>query len=190
MATRIGTTLLTFGDPRQPKALPLDHPKARFTDWGTETFILKKGTVRRRGALPLPCDILFERDVPVHLRDGTLIYVDVYRPTSDCFEVPALMAWSPYGKQPGRGNQVLDDFPFRMGVPLSKLSELQKWEGPDPAYWVRELEYLFDWSLTCHRSTMAMLLSILIPGVCITVRVTSTLLEHRKVEMEPMWLIG
>lgn len=46
------------------------------------------------------------------------------------------MAWSPYGKQPGRGNQVLDDFPFRMGVPLSKLSELQKWEGPDPAYWV------------------------------------------------------
>jgi hypothetical protein len=46
------------------------------------------------------------------------------------------MAWSPYGKQPGKGNQVLDDFPFRMGVPLSKLSELQKWEGPDPAYWV------------------------------------------------------
>lgn len=23
-----------------------------------------------------------------------------------------------------------------MGVPLRKLSELQKWEGPDPAYWV------------------------------------------------------
>jgi uncharacterized protein len=43
----------------------------------------------------------------------------------------------PYGKQGGRGNQVLDDFPFRMGVPLRKVSELQKWEGPDPAYWVK-----------------------------------------------------
>ncbi len=24
-----------------------------------------------------------------------------------------------------------------MGVPLRKLSELQKWEGPDPGYWVQ-----------------------------------------------------
>lgn len=47
------------------------------------------------------------------------------------------MAWSPYGKEGGAGNTVLDEFPFRMGVPLSKLSELQKWEGPDPAYWVQ-----------------------------------------------------
>jgi hypothetical protein len=68
MATKIGDVDIIFGDPRQPKALPLDHPKARFTEWGTETFVLKKGTVRRWGALPLPCDIIFERDVPVHVR--------------------------------------------------------------------------------------------------------------------------
>lgn len=68
MATKIGDFDIVFGDPRQPKALPLDHPKARFTEWGTETFVLKKGTVRRSGALPLPCDILFERDVPLHVR--------------------------------------------------------------------------------------------------------------------------
>lgn len=49
---------------------------------------------------------------------------------------PAIVAWSPYGKEGGAGTQVLDMFPFRVGVPLSILSEYQKWEGPDPAFWV------------------------------------------------------
>lgn len=40
---------------------------------------------------------------------------------------------SPYGKQ--YGNQVLEDFPFRAGVPASWVSGLQKFEGPDPAWW-------------------------------------------------------
>lgn len=68
------------------------------------------------------------------------VYVDVYRPVlakDDKTKVPALVAWSPYEKEGGAGNQVLDDFPFRVGVPLSKLTELQKWEGPDPGYWVQ-----------------------------------------------------
>ena len=30
---------------------------------------------------------------------------------------------------------LLDDFPFRAGVARNAVSELQKWEGPDPAYW-------------------------------------------------------
>ena len=65
------------------------------------------------------------------------MYVDIYRPSHSEAKCPALVAWSPYGKQGGRGNQILDDFPFRMGVPISELSELQKWEGPDPGYWVQ-----------------------------------------------------
>ncbi|KKK12608.1 hypothetical protein P175DRAFT_0210150 [Aspergillus ochraceoroseus IBT 24754] len=137
MATEIGGTKITFGDPRQPKALPLSHPKARWGEFGRKTTVLPKGYVRRRGCLPLPCDILFDRDIAVRLRDGVVIYLDVYRPVNDVLKIPALLAWSPYGKQGGRGNQVLDDFPFRMAVPLRKLSELQKWEGPDPAYWVQ-----------------------------------------------------
>lgn len=67
------------------------------------------------------------------------MYVDVYRPVhskGEATKVPALVGWSPYGKEGGAGNQVLDDFPFRMGVPLSLLTETQKWEGPDPGYWV------------------------------------------------------
>lgn len=48
--------------------------------------------------------------------------------------MPALLAWSPYGKEVG--GQMLDDVPMRSGVPLSATSGLEKFEGPDPAYWV------------------------------------------------------
>jgi predicted acyl esterase len=44
------------------------------------------------------------------------------------------VAWSPYGKGNG-GNTQLDEFPFRAGVACSRLSGLQKWEAPDPAWW-------------------------------------------------------
>lgn len=115
------------------KALPVDAPRVRYPGFKTETLILKAGSVRREGAMPLPCDILLERDVPIQLRDGVTIYADVFRPVGD-EACPALLAWSPYGKE--IGGQMLDDVPMRSGVPLSATSGLEKFEGPDPAYWV------------------------------------------------------
>ena len=38
--------------------------------------------------------IIIERDVPVTLRDGTIIYTDIYRPDG-ISKVPAIVAWSP-----------------------------------------------------------------------------------------------
>lgn len=87
---------------------------------------LAKGTTLIDGGLPLPCDIFFERDVAVTLRDGTIIYVNVFRPVRGT-ELPAIIAWSPYGKQVPQGPGA--------GVLASALSGLQKFEGPDPAYW-------------------------------------------------------
>lgn len=115
------------------KALPVDAPRVRYPGFNPDTLILKAGSVRREGAMPLPCDILLERDVPIRLRDGVTIYADVFRPVGD-EACPALLAWSPYGKE--IGGQVLDDVPMRSGVPLSATSGLEKFEGPDPAYWV------------------------------------------------------
>lgn len=115
------------------KALPLDADRARYPGFRQETLLLKAGSVRREGAMPLPCDILLERDVPVKLRDGVTIYVDVFRPAGDG-RYPAILAWSPYGKE--IGGQMLDDVPARSGVPLNATSGLEKFEGPDPAYWV------------------------------------------------------
>ena len=126
-----------YGDDTHPVAyrrpLTLDSPPARYTGFKPGTTLLKAGTVRRRGARALTCDIVFERDVPVTLRDGTVIYTDVFRPTG-AGRHPAIIAWSPYGKE--IGGQWLDDVPFRANVPLSAVSELQKFEGPDPALYV------------------------------------------------------
>ena len=115
------------------KALPVDAPRVRYPGFNPDTLILKAGSVRREGAMPLPCDILLERDVHIRLRDGVTIYADVFRPVGD-EACPALLAWSPYGKE--IGGQMLDDVPMRSGVPLSATSGLEKFEGPDPAYWV------------------------------------------------------
>ena len=115
------------------KGNPLKAPKVRAVEFKQETLLLKKGTIRREGTMPLPCDILMEKDVPVTLRDGTVIYTDIFRP-ADEGRHPALLAWSPYGKE--LGGQMLDDVPMRAGVRLGATSGLEKFEGPDPAYWV------------------------------------------------------
>ena len=72
----------TFDVPLR-KALPVDAPRVRYPGFKQETLILKAGTVRREGAMPLPCDILLERDVPIKLRDGVTIYTDVFRPVNE-----------------------------------------------------------------------------------------------------------
>ena len=106
---------------------------ARYPGFKPETVLLKKGSIRLKGYLPLPCEMILERDVPVKLRDGITIYTDVFRP-NDNEKHPAIMAMSPYGKE--IGSQWLDDTPNHAGVPLKATSGLQKFEGPDPAYWV------------------------------------------------------
>jgi hypothetical protein len=117
---------------RYRKLLPPTAPRARYPGFKPGKWILKAGTVRREGAKPLPVDIVFERDVPMKLRDGTTIYTDIFRPVGDA-KLPAIFSWSPYGK--ALGGQWLDDLPNRFGVPLSAVSELQRFEGADPAYW-------------------------------------------------------
>ena len=82
---------------------------------------------------PLPCDIILEKDVPITLRDGVTIYTDVYRPVTD-EKVPVIMAWSPYGKSAGTAPRYENIFGI-IGLRNSIVSGLEKFEGPDPAYW-------------------------------------------------------
>lgn len=81
----------------------------------------------------LPIDIVLEKDVAVPLRDGVTIYVDVLRPVGT-EKVPVIIAWSPYGKSEGTAPGVAAVFGL-VGLDNSALSGLEKWEGPDPAYW-------------------------------------------------------
>ena len=75
-------------------------------------------------------NIICEQDVPVTLRDGTVIYTDIYRPDVP-FKIPVIISWSPYGKRPGEG---MSEWQV-MGVPPGTISEMSKFESPDPGYW-------------------------------------------------------
>jgi predicted acyl esterase len=82
---------------------------------------------------PLPTDIVLEKDVPVTMRDGVTIYVDVLRPPQSQ-RVPVIVAWSPYGKSQGTAASVTSLFEM-IGLDNELVSGLEKFEGPDPAYW-------------------------------------------------------
>lgn len=75
-----------------------------------------------------------DQDVAVRLRDGTTLYVDVYRPAEPDQPVPALISWCFYGKRPGDSPKNWRIF----GVPPDTVSKATKFEGPDPMYWCRE----------------------------------------------------
>ena len=84
--------------------------------------------------------IRYERDVAVKLRDGTTIYTDIYRP-DDATCLPAIVAWSPYGKRAryaaGMGGMPPGSI---LGVPTGAVSPMAKFEGPDPAFWWQKLK--------------------------------------------------
>ncbi|KAI8293774.1 putative serine esterase [Colletotrichum sp. SAR11_240] len=125
---------------RYKNGIPIDSKKARFPGFRQQKRNFKARQQVEPGALPLSEDLVMHESVPMQLDDGTTLYSDIFLPAS--FQdlesryadpVPALVAWSPYGKQ--KGTTLLDDFPFRAGVPKERLSGLQKWEGPDPDFW-------------------------------------------------------
>ena len=82
---------------------------------------------------PLPVEIVLDKDVAVTLRDGVTIYVDVLRPAGS-EPVPVIVAWSPYGKGQGASPSAMGVFGL-VGLDNGIVSGLQKFEGPDPAYW-------------------------------------------------------
>ncbi len=101
-------------------------------------FAAPTGPPEARGAGPpsyrreVVGDMLVERDVPVELRDGVVVYVDVFRP-ADERPAPPLVAWGPYGKHA--------DLPVTRlypdgGVAAGQLSSYTAFESPDPLLWV------------------------------------------------------
>jgi predicted acyl esterase len=84
----------------------------------------------------LPVDVVLDKDVPVRLRDGVTVHVDVFRPAGTLTgeRVPVIVAWSPYGKGQGTSASVTGVFAL-VGLSNSSVSGLEKFEAPDPAYW-------------------------------------------------------
>jgi predicted acyl esterase len=114
--------------------LPLESPVGHYPGFNPGQTRLKAGTVHAKGGRSLSQDLIKDQDSAVRMRDGVTLYVDIFRPADAQEPLPTVVAWGPYGKGNG-GNQSLNDFPFRAGVPRSWLSGLQVWEGPDPDWW-------------------------------------------------------
>lgn len=96
--------------------------------------VLPRGWTKAEGCLPLREAIVFTKDIPVPMRDGTIIRADLFRPLAREHEkLPTLVPWSPYGKS-GSGLLFTPDHP-NLAVPQNELSGLEKFEAPDPAEW-------------------------------------------------------
>lgn len=62
------------------------------------------------------------------------IYADIYRPAdTNGKKIPIIIPYSPYGKG-GGGANLMDVVPYRVGVPKSRQSGLEKFEGLDFLY--------------------------------------------------------
>ena len=107
------------------KPRPITDPAGNYNGFNPSVTVLKKGFRHEKGDVSLTCDIIWERDVKVVLRDGTAIYTDVFRPVTD-EKIPVVISWSPYGKSN-------IDLPWAYNE--HDLSHFQKEEGVDPAVW-------------------------------------------------------
>ena len=138
MAAKIDpcTELREFGNEKIEvpfrKAALMESQKKCHPGFNPETITLSRGKVMNPGSLPLPCDIIVERDAAIPMRDNIVIYADIFLPAA-VSDVPAIIGWGPFGKQGSDFN--LDMVPGRAGVPKDAVSGLQAWEAPDPAYW-------------------------------------------------------
>ncbi|KQP01803.1 CocE/NonD family hydrolase [Leifsonia sp. Leaf264] len=108
----------------------------RLTEFDPSTRTLEAGFQIAPPFLPLPVDVVFEKDVAVQMRDGVTIYADIFRPAG-AEKVPVIVAWSPYGKAQGTSLSVMGVFGL-VGLPNGIVSGLEKFEGADPAYWVAQ----------------------------------------------------
>lgn len=108
--------------------------EGKFFDWEAGEHFLQKGMVVDEAFHPLEHDLVFEKDIWVPLRDGVKILTDVYLPADTDEPLPAIIAWSPYGKNSGNADRFKNLFNL-LGLDQKRMSGLQKFEGPDPDYW-------------------------------------------------------
>lgn len=139
----IGGVKLEFKQLRPPEQCPT------YTGFRRETRLLPAGYLFQKGRRSFSVDTIFDRDIPVKMRDGTTIYCDIFRPANTIEKIPAIICWGSAGK--GGMNNMLDhiiDGPVfgmetdpevkpRLGIPMDATSGMQAWECPDPVYWVQ-----------------------------------------------------
>ncbi|GME26950.1 Peptidase S9/S15 [Neofusicoccum parvum] len=117
-----------------PRPTPGENNYRGFTPGATE--VLPAGWQLAPDTRATTTAIRIDHDVRVTVRDGCRLYIDVYRPatSSPTSRVPAILAWSCYGKKYS-ALAMLPMTVWHCCVPRASLSGLEKFEGLDPARW-------------------------------------------------------
>jgi len=80
----------------------------------------------RQISQPKDHELIVEKDVKIPMRDGTLLYADVYRPDAGAARIPAIMNIGPYQKD-------------KVWIPPEDLEEAphpyMAWETANPLWW-------------------------------------------------------
>jgi predicted acyl esterase len=90
-----------------------------------------------------PGKVVVDRDQPVATRDGTILRVNVHRPSGDG-PFPVIMCTHPYGKDKvptrTRRDRWRVSFQYRVLRQTGRIqfSDLTTWEAPDPAWWTAQ----------------------------------------------------
>lgn len=123
---------------------------AEYSSPTTETKTLPAGWRHSPEHAAFSADTIWEADVQITLRDGVKIRADIFRPQNVPEKsIPALIAWSPYGKSACRnGGNLVIHFTFLsssyVAVMLKVVSRLQS-TGHDrrpggsaqkPSFWI------------------------------------------------------
>ncbi|QHC33016.1 CocE/NonD family hydrolase [Streptomyces sp. HF10] len=90
---------------------------------------------------PMPPDIRKDEDVPVRMRDGVTLRLNLFRPAGDG-PFPVLLSAHPYGKDSvpkrRRGKWSLNPQFRIMNQPEPlRISDQTSWEAPDPVWWAQ-----------------------------------------------------
>jgi uncharacterized protein len=93
MPLKIGSVDVLFGPVSPPET---EH--SFYNGFKPSVQTLPKGHKRYERSRAFSVETIYERDVEIPMRDGTILRADVFRPANAKEHVPALLPWSPYGK--------------------------------------------------------------------------------------------
>ena len=108
-----------YREARKPSVTP-EHRFSFCPPFNQRTFMPEEG-------------IICQQDMAVKMRDGVIIYTDIYRPAG-AEKLPLIISWSHFGKRPGD----IEAEWQTMGVPPGTISRMTKFESADPGYWCRQ----------------------------------------------------
>lgn len=92
---------------------------------------------------PMPADVTKDHDVPVPMRDGVTLRLNLFRPADDAGPFPVILSAHPYGKDATpikrrRGWRINKQFRLLNQPEPLTLSDQTSWEAPDPVWWAHQ----------------------------------------------------